>query len=329
MESGISGQSGPAGHCTLDGWKRPVRSRIAMLAWLGVMSIVAWMFAGVFAAELDAQQSGDDPETPSLGMTRMVEQIVLPGTLLTHKKVDPETTPLVVRVVRSFPHGDSYRYDISYFGMSEGDYDLKDFLERVDGSSTDDLPSIPVHIDSILEEGQIRPHELEVGKLSGFGGYWTLILIGGTLWVAVLLALIFWGRRKPETVQEVTEQKITLAELLRPAVEKAIEGKLPREKHAELERMLLAFWQKKLGLDELDPAAAIQVIRKHESAGPLVRQVESWLHAPAEQDTDVDVAELLEPYRQYSQDDWAEFESASGPSSDAVDPGNREEQATA
>ena len=60
-------------------------------------------------------------DTPSVGISKLVEQIVLPGSELTHRQVDPKTSPLIVRVVRSFPHGDAFRYDISYFGMDAGE----------------------------------------------------------------------------------------------------------------------------------------------------------------------------------------------------------------
>lgn len=251
----------------------------------------------------EASQTDSESDPPSLGVTRMIEQIVLPGTELTHRPVDPTQTPLVVRVVETYPHGDAFRYDISYFGLTPGNYDLREFLIRIDGSSTEDLPPIPVTIRSILDEGQIEPNELEIGQLSRYGGYWQLVIIGAVVWALVLLALVWAGLKKQQPVAEQVDVQPTLADLLRPAVEKAVAGTLPPEKHAELERLLLAFWQKRLRLENLEPAEALQQIRNDEQAGPLVRQLERWLHSPPGTNQTPDIAELLKPYRSFDADE--------------------------
>ena len=242
-------------------------------------------------------QDSDSYELPSLGVAQTIEQIVLPGSELTHRTVDPATTPLVVRVVDTFPHGNSFRYDISYFGLTKGEFDLRDFLVRKDGSSTDDLPPIPVIVGSILEEGQVEPNELEIGGLSRFGGYWRVVLYGLIGWVIVLGLLFFVGRKKKEVAAEKVEHKKSLADLLKPSVEQAISGTLPHEKHAELERFLFSYWQKRLHLENLEPAEALNQIRNHEESGPLVRQLEIWLHGASTSGEYVDVAELLLPYK--------------------------------
>lgn len=263
----------------------------------------------------ESQASGQDEKadsSPSLGVTQMIEQIVLPGTLLTHKKVDPTTSPLMVRVVRSFPHGDAFRYDISYFGMDAGNYDLRDFLVREDGSSIDDLPEIPVTINTILEEGHIEPNQLEVGSLSRYGGYWQLLWLGAIVWIVILLAMVFVGRGKKSQEVLVFEKKVTLAELLKPSVEKAIDGSLPQEKHAELERLLFAFWQRKLVLDDLEPAQALHQIRNNEESGPLIRKIEAWLHSPPGTQEEIDVAELLKPYQKYQASELEDHDEAGG-----------------
>jgi hypothetical protein len=43
-------------------------------------------------------------------------------------------------------------------------------------------------------------------------------------------------------------------------------------------------------------AAALTTLREHERAGPLLRRIEDWLHR-REPPRDVDIAELLAPYR--------------------------------
>jgi hypothetical protein len=49
-------------------------------------------------------------------------------------------------------------------------------------------------------------------------------------------------------------------------------------------------------LEAANPAEAIAVMRKHPDAGPLLGQLEAWLHRPGPPDP-VDVRALLRPYR--------------------------------
>ena len=260
---------------------------------------------------LQDNQSGN----PSVGVPGLVEQIVLPGSLLTHEKVDPSEADLVVRVIRSFPHGDSFRYDISYYGMESGEYDLSKYLVREDGSTTDDLPAIPVQVKSIIKSGQIKPNDLDIGMFGRVGGYFRMVVLGAFIWVAVLLAMIFLARGKKEAAVEQVSKKLSLADRLRPSIEAAISGNLPAEKHAELERMLFAFWQKRLKLTETEPSAAINQIRNNEESGPLIKQVEQWLHSPA-QDSNVDIAELLKPYQNISGTELDDLSNVDDPAFD-------------
>ena len=68
---------------------------------------------------------------------------------------------------------------------------------------------------------------------------------------------------------------------------------------------MLAYWRRRLGLAEEKIGRAIIELRGHDEAGPLLRQLELWLHRPGPAD-DVDVARLLEPYR----DTPADFDQA-------------------
>jgi hypothetical protein len=79
-------------------------------------------------------------------------------------------------------------------------------------------------------------------------------------------------------------------------VDGAVAGKLSQPQLASLERTLLAFWRKRLRLEHTDPAEAIATLRSHAEAGPLLEQLEAWLHRPGT-DRDVDAARLLKPYR--------------------------------
>jgi hypothetical protein len=149
----------------------------------------------------------------------------------------------------------------------------------------------------VLPPGQVEPNKLEIEPGPRLGGYRTLVIILVSLWGAGLAALIasfFFPRRRVGTV--VSSRPVSLAEKLRPLVEGATKGTLSRAELASLERALLAYWRKRLGLENADPALAVETLRTHPEAGPLLAQLETWLHRPGPP-APVDVAALLAPYR--------------------------------
>ncbi len=233
-------------------------------------------------------------------MPAKIEQLVLPGPELEAKPLEDRQAKLVVRIVEVFPHGSAFRYNLVYYGLEPGEYDLKDSLRRKDGGSTADLPKIPVTIRAILPPGQIEPNRLVSRPLPRPWRYRTAIGTGrsGIVgWIAGLLAIIFVGRgkRKPAEL-EGSSVGPTLADRLRPLVDRAMNGTLEPGQHAELERMLIGYWRKRLKLESSSPGQAIAAIRNDEQAGRLLHQLEIWLHSP-DHNEEVDVAALLEPYR--------------------------------
>jgi len=232
--------------------------------------------------------------SPTVGAAGNIDQIILPGSELAAKPLIPNS-PMVVRIVRAFPHGDSFRYDIVFHGLEPGKYNLADWLVRKDGSSTDDLPEIPVEVTSLLPPGQVEPNELETGWIPRLGGYRNVMIGAIVLWSLILLGLIFLGQKQPEAAKE-EEKRVTLADMLQTRLEAAFENRMGKEQYAELERMLYAYWRKRLELESLDPASALRHIHDHPEAGPLMQQLEQWMHNPAP-DKDVDLAILLEPFR--------------------------------
>jgi hypothetical protein len=79
-------------------------------------------------------------------------------------------------------------------------------------------------------------------------------------------------------------------------VESALAGNLSRAQQAELERTLLAFWRRRLNLDQTKAAEAMAALRSHPEAGALLGQLEAWLHRPGGAG-EVDVNALLKPYQ--------------------------------
>lgn len=242
--------------------------------------------------------SAEGPRQTTVGMTGRIEQLVLPGSELEAIPNEDRKTPVVLRVVRVFPHGTAFRYDLEYQGLEPGEFDLKQHLRRKDGSSAADLPAIPVRVSALLPAGQVRPNPLEIRQAPSVGGYRTLQLVAGAAWVLGLLAIVYFGflRRPKRQAAADAARPLSLADRLRPLVDGAIAGKLSQPQLASLERTLLAFWRKRLHLEQADPEQAIQALRGHADAGPLLEQLEVWLHRPGAAGA-VDPGRLLEPYQ--------------------------------
>jgi hypothetical protein len=231
----------------------------------------------------------------SVGLAGRIESRFLPGSEVEAKPHDDRKSPLVVRIVSAEPISTGYRYEIEYVGLEPGTYDLRDYLRRKDRSSTADLPALPVTIRSVLPPGQVTPHALQPDRTPRLGGYRTLLLLGGGVWVLGLMAILLVGRRRRAGAIESAKPR-TLADHLRPLVEEAVAGRAPPERLAGLERALITYWGRKLKLSQERPIDALAELRRHREAGPLLVQLEMWLHRPARSDT-IDVGALLEPYR--------------------------------
>ncbi len=254
-----------------------------------VVALALW----VHESEILASSATGEPES-SVGAPGQINQLVLPGTELVAKPLE-KNSPIVLRIVNVWPHGDRFRYDILYSGMEPGRYDLAEWLVRKDGSETSELPEIPVVIHSLLPPGQVEPNDLDNGWLPRLGGYRTLLIGAIVAWSLVLAGLIFVGRHRKSAVP-VESRPLTLADLLSARLAAARDGRLKREDYAELERMLFSFWRQRLQLESVPPDEALRRIRADERSGPLMTQLERWMHGPR-RDLDVDLAGLLEPYR--------------------------------
>jgi hypothetical protein len=269
-------------------------SRVALLV------VAALAFAQPVQAE-EVRQS-------KIGLPARIEGEVIEGPELEATPWDDRKLPVVVRIVATYPHGTAFRYDLEYTGFEAGDFDLRDYLRRKDGSSAETIPSLPVKFVSVLPAGQITPRELEAGKLPRVGGYRWLVAGLGTLWIVVLVALLWKRRRATSSSGAGGAHQPTLAERLRPMVDAAMHGNLQDGQRAELEQLLLGYWCKQLELEHLKPTQAIAQLREHAQAGPLLRQLEAWLHQP-EPRQQVDVGELLKPYRDLPADEVAVSQS--------------------
>lgn len=235
--------------------------------------------------------------SPTVGMPGKLQDVVLPGTELEAKPYEDRKTPVILRVLSVIPHGTAFRYDFEFIGLDPGVYDLRDYLRRKDKSPLGDLPRLEVRVDALRPAGQILPNELVVAPAPSVGGYrlWrTLALIA---WAAIFFLFLYFAFfRKRSPLPGDSARSLSLAERLRPLVTGACRGELTRAELASLERVLIAFWKKRLGLLTASPEVAMRQLREHPEASSLLLQLERWLHQP-EPETPSDLEALLRPYR--------------------------------
>lgn len=241
----------------------------------------------------------DELGRATVGMSATIRDLVLPGGELVAAPAT-RATALVLRIDAVRPHGDAFRYDLTWYGLEPGTYRLADFLVRKDGAPLGELPGHTVSVGSLLPPGQVEPHRPEAGQLPDLGGYQATLILGALVWCLGFVWLLVRFRRRPEPEAGPGARRVSLAERLRPLVAAARAGELSPAGCAELELALLAFWRRRLGLAEGDAAAALRTLRAHPEAGPLLAGLEDWLHRP--DPAPVDLERLLAPYAELPAD---------------------------
>lgn len=250
-----------------------------------VVTAACWFAIGVAA--------GSEP--PTVGLPQSMD-IWLPGPELFAVAVDDRRSPVVVRIDQTTPERNGYRYLLLYTGLEPGKYDLRDSLRKADGSKPRDVPPIPIEIRAIHPTGDIRLNAIADGPSARLGGYRVAVVVAGVLWLVCLVGLIAVRRRRAKPVAPPPAPE-TLVDRLRSLLTAAIAGTATLAEQAELERALLVYWVRRLGLRDQDPANLYATLRTHPEAGPFVGQLEAWLHAPHQQAEVVDLPKLLESFR--------------------------------
>ncbi|MCH2178903.1 MAG: hypothetical protein MK106_08870 [Mariniblastus sp.] len=260
---------------------------------------------GVLACvSLTAQLSDSSSvlENPSVGYPARLVGIVLPAPRVIAQAIEAREQQLVVRILDTYAHGTDFRYDIEFYGLEPGTFDLADYLTREDSGTAEHLPQIPVTIVSNQStNGFPTPTPLEPRRAAFYHFYKTVLMVGGILWVTGLVALIFVGRKRKKR-QTASASPKSVAERLRPLVEQAAAGTIDEKGKAELERTLEVFWRRKLNLNDLSASDLRKTLREHPQAQEMLKQFDLWLYRPGEAGN-VDIDELLSPYQSLPMDE--------------------------
>jgi hypothetical protein len=233
-------------------------------------------------------------QSPTVGREGAMS-VVLANPLLQPVPVDTRAK-LMLRIANRVPEANGTRYDLRWIGAVPGTYDLTRYLVDADGRQLSGVAPVIVTVQSLLPPGfpgDIITRDLPAG--TRIGGYQLMMIGMGIVWL--IMAPFLWRRQRRAKVVVVPVAVLSLAEQLRNIIERAQSTGLDTDSQARLERLLLAHWRERLGLQHLDAPAAMQQLRQHAEAGALLRQLDFWLHAPPGREA-VDVLALLAPYRE-------------------------------
>lgn len=266
--------------------------------WLGAVLLAVCMLTSNLGQAADTENR---LFKGSVGMSIEWKQVVILGSELEVRPLKDDLVPVVLKIDQTWPHGSDFRYDFTFYGLEEGTFDLKDYLQRKDGSPLHLDQPLSVVIESVLPKGTFEPSAVQRTQLPESGGYRNTMTALGAIWIIGLGALIWSMRRRKKNATDACTQAMepSLAEKLEPLVQEAASGTLNKEQQAQLERLLLSYWNNRLDLQPNRPEDRIRQLKEHDEAGPLLMAIEKWLHSQ-EQVDDTEIQTLLKPYRSIS-----------------------------
>ncbi len=172
-------------------------------------------------------------ETPSqrVGLPLVITEIYIPGGEVRAKPRRDSEPSLSVRIMEVKPAENGSRYDFR---------DPRARSRQLRSRGISRSPGRNIHSPHSFENHRRLPpgipklHETDRGILPELGGYRRTMTILGAIWLAGLLAILFWRKKKQADSGEDKITPPTLSERLRPLVLHAAEGKLPSTDRAKL-----------------------------------------------------------------------------------------------
>lgn len=274
------------------------------LAALAAMLLIAWALwpssQPLFAPELP----------PSIGTENKVS-ILLPRK---DCAVAPyaSNTPLLLRVTSITPaENGQFRYQLLFTGLEKGTFNLTDYLVTPDGERLRE-PVEAVTVRSLIPTtATYAALELDAPPTKKPTPYFGILILCALAWSACgiflfretlrsLLGLLFKPRNPMPVESNSQEQPSprpqTLADLLRPLIEKAALKTITAEEKSRLEQIIFLYWGKFLEIEYLDSVEQLRRILEHPTAGELLRTVEQWLYQPESLITKEEITAALQPY---------------------------------
>ena len=209
----------------------------------------------------------------------------------------------MLRIDNVYPHGDGFRYDLTWMAYEPGPHNLMEYLVRKDGSEMSSLPALNVIAVSVLKNEGSQLNPLQTERNASAGGYRTTLMVGGLLWLIGLGFLISRGwqnrSKKPAAAEDAPITRLQQIEAQLLAAVSQPQSFSPAAK-AKLESLIVAFWRDEKQLSHHDPNVAIWTLRQDPDAGPLLAVLERWLYDRPER-SHFDGNALLAPFRRYAE----------------------------
>ena len=142
------------------------------------------------------------PMTARVGQPVLLIDIYIPGGEVKPLPRRDRTPPIVVRLLETKPAQDGFRYDFEITALDPGKHQLADYLSAVDPAVPPELPDILLDVSSGLPPGLVLPHEQPEAELPELGGYRTKMTVAAAAWLAGLIGIIVWKRRKSDVQSE-------------------------------------------------------------------------------------------------------------------------------
>jgi hypothetical protein len=191
-------------------------------------------------------------------------------------------------------------------GNVVGDYDLRDFLEREDGTPPSDLPPLIVTVITQLPPDHGTDLYSSGTVWFDWSAHYSLLLwLAVGVWAAVPVAwLVHRAMRKkaPVAPPPVAAAPETLEDQLRAALAAAASRPLSTQEKARLELLVFRFFGERLNRPFLgtteDMAETLRAVRLNAETRDLVGAIERWLHAYGSDEADRRrAADALEDFR--------------------------------
>jgi hypothetical protein len=225
-----------------------------------------------------------------------------------------DDSPVVLRIADAAGDGGATIYELRYIGVKPGRYDLRNYLRRADGGPMTGVEPISVSIRSALPDD--HNGQLDVLPCLPLPTAWPyrlfLAVVGGLWFVPLAWFMVRRVVRRKRRPKAPPSGEPSLADQLRPLVEAAVAGQLSTAEQARLERLLIAYWRKRLELTGCSAAETLVRLREHAESAVPMEQLERWLHRKPGS-CRVDVAAVLRPYRDHPPIDRAKIAAEEAP----------------
>ncbi len=222
------------------------------------------------------------------------------------------STPLLLRIKSITPaENGQFRYHLLFSGLEKGTFNLTDYLVTPDGERLRE-PIETVSVRSLIPATvTYSAIELDAPSTKRPLPYLGIVIFLALAWSACgiflfrnalqsLYLFLFKFRKKTTTESDAKNETApappTLADILRPLIEKAAMKTITSEEKGRLEQILFLYWGKFLEIEYLDSVEQLRRILEHPTAGELLRTVEKWLYQPESLITKEEITVALTPY---------------------------------